>query len=115
MWTELSTAMKAFAVCLVLAFAVGAGVYAWNGVFAPRFAEQDRKTFEQSAQHRGAVAGDLADRCAELARADNDTARKGLRAVIYQRTNDVNLDDLQLAPDVRECVTTARKDYLNAK
>lgn len=114
-WEDLSDAMKGLTVVIVLAFIGGAVLLGWMEFFGPRFADQRYKQFQHSTTHRGAVADDLAARCVELAQASDPATRRAIEGVIYARTSGIDVNSLDLAPDVRTCVDHAREDYINGR
>ena len=111
MWRDLADGAKFLIVGIVVLFIGGAIALSWITVFGPAFKEQQRRQFEESQQHKDAVVQDFADRCSEIATAKDEETKKTIRIVIAQRATNENINDLRMAPSVRECVENALREY----
>lgn len=111
-WLEdLSITMKVLALGLIALFVIGGGVLAWDKVFSPRFADNDRERFKHGSSHQDAVVQDFADRCRELATTLDPVSKRAIEAVIAQRAAVEDLSKLEMESSVRECVNTAINNY----
>lgn len=107
-WLEdLSVTAKVIAIGLVALFMIGGGLWAWDKVFSPRFADNQREQFKHGSTHQDAVVQDFSARCAELAQTTDPVARRAIENVIATRAAAEDLNKLEMNADVRQCVDTA--------
>lgn len=89
---------------------IGVILLGWFKILGPAFNQADYNNFNDSPQHINAIAQRFGNDCLQLAETADTTSRKAIEQDIYQASETVDVNSMDMPSGTRSCVNQAIKD-----